>query len=233
VPAAHAQPADAEGWTDGLAWALFAPEGRAQGGVVVLHGAGSCKENHFDFARACRAAGLAALVFDARGHGASEGPMDGRAVADVAAMTACLRAEAGVETVGLRGSSMGGYLAIVAAAPSGAAAVVAICPASSAGLREGLRAGRFDFDADVRALEAALGAHDEMAAAAMLEAPLLVLHAQGDEVVPVEHSRAIAALARRCRLIAMPGGHHRSIQHDPGLVAESVAFLQAELRPSC
>ena len=39
---------------DGLAYALFLPEGEPDVGVVVLHGAGSSKESHFDFARGCR-----------------------------------------------------------------------------------------------------------------------------------------------------------------------------------
>ena len=111
---------------DGLAYELVLPEGEPRGGVVILHGAGSCKENHRDFARACAGAGLAALVFDQRGHGASEGALDGRALDDVATMAALL--PAGVP-VFLRGSSMGGFVALAAARRTGAAGVVAICPA--------------------------------------------------------------------------------------------------------
>ncbi|HSF02300.1 MAG TPA: hypothetical protein VLA62_04790, partial [Solirubrobacterales bacterium] len=39
--------------------------------MVIVHGAGSRKENHGDFGRACSASGWAALGFDQRGHGAS------------------------------------------------------------------------------------------------------------------------------------------------------------------
>ena len=43
---------------DGLAYSLWLPRARPpRGGVVILHGAGSCKENHHDFARAALAAG--------------------------------------------------------------------------------------------------------------------------------------------------------------------------------
>ena len=38
-------------------------------GMVIVHGAGSAKENHADFGRACAAAGWAALAYDQRGHG--------------------------------------------------------------------------------------------------------------------------------------------------------------------
>ena len=221
---------------DGLAYSLWLPRTPASGGVVVLHGAGSCKENHHDFARAAIGSGLAAIAFDQRGHGESAGPMDGRAVDDIAHIADLLRERIGSgpnPPIALRGSSMGGYLALVAAAPARAAAVVAICPASAEGLARGLTEARFEFQADAPAVHAFLAAHDERDAIADLEAPVLFLHAEGDEQVPVEHSRELAALARspRSRLIAVPGGHHRSVQHDPDLQAVSLRFIARELAP--
>jgi len=211
---------------EGLSFALFLPAAQASATVVVLHGAGSCKESHFDFARACRADGLAALCFDMRGHGASEGALDHRAVADVAAMAGLARSRAGVGAVALRGSSMGGYMALVAAAAAGARAVVAICPASAAGLARGLREQRFEFRADAERLGALLAEHDELRAAEELRASLLLLHAEGDEIVPVEHSRALHVAAAGSRLVAVLGGHHRSVQHDPELQALSIRFIR-------
>jgi uncharacterized protein len=213
------------GMEDGLSFALFLPASAPLATVVVLHGAGSCKESHFDFARACRAGGLAAVCFDMRGHGESEGSLDGRALSDVAAMAALARDRTGVDAVALRGSSMGGYLALVAAADASAAAVVAICPASAAGLARGLRDERFEFRADPEGLGSVLAAHDELRAAEALDVPLLLLHAEGDEVVPVEHSRALHIAAAGSRLVAVPGGHHRSVQHDGELQALSIRFV--------
>nr|MBA3617805.1 hypothetical protein [Rubrobacteraceae bacterium] len=57
------------GTRDGLAYALFLPEETPSAGILILHGAGGAKESHFGFARAARAQGLAALAYDARGHG--------------------------------------------------------------------------------------------------------------------------------------------------------------------
>src|SRR4051812_40080533 len=125
VRTVHTEPPAEQGVRDGLAYALFLPDGEPSGGVVVLHGAGSQKENHFDFARGCRAAGLAAVAFDQRGHGASGGALDGRAIDDVATIASLLPGG----PVALRGSSMGGWLSLAAAGAVGAAAGVAGCPA--------------------------------------------------------------------------------------------------------
>lgn len=222
----------------GLAYSLWLPDGDQppSAGVVILHGAGSCKENHHDFARAVRAAGFAALAFDQRGHGASSGPMGPEALDDVAAMASLLRERIGDARapVALRGSSMGGYLAILAAPRANAQAVVAICPASGEGLRRGLVSGAFQFEADVPGLERMLFEHDLHAAVETLTVPVLLLHAEGDEQVPVEHSRELAERfgVADSRLIAVPGGHHRSVQHDPELLGATLRWLSRVLRRS-
>jgi uncharacterized protein len=210
---------------DGLAYTLWLPEGEPLGGVVIIHGAGSAKESHHDYARAARAAGLAAVAFDQRGHGESGGALDHRALGDVATIASLLPAG----PVALRGSSMGGWMALCAAAGVGAAAVVAICPAPSDGLLRGLRARSFEFEADEDALEALLENHSLMAAVSALDAPILFLHAEGDEQVPVQHTRDLAEHARHpdSRVIVAPGGHHRSVQHDEELQGESLRFIAA------
>jgi pimeloyl-ACP methyl ester carboxylesterase len=220
---------------EGLAYALWLPD-RAplRGGVVILHGAGSCKESHYDFSRALLPLGFASVSFDQRGHGESDGPMDGRALEDVITMAALLRDRID-KPIALRGSSMGGYLALVAAGDAGASAVVAICPASPDGLRRALRRGEHRFDADAQKLDQLLERHGDAAAiTGALELPVLLLHAEGDEVVPVEHSRELAGHLKHpdSRLVAVPGGHHRSIQHDEELQAVSTRFIERALEPS-
>src|ERR687896_342263 len=158
------------GMHHGLAYALFTPKGEPKAGIVILHGAGSAKESHFDFARNARAHGMAALAFDARGHGRSEGEFGPTAFGDVLAMCDLMRAHA--PAVALRGSSLGGFCAIHAAALDGNLdAVVAICPAPEDLLLRGLRSGRPK------------------------------------------------------RLLLLPGGHHRSLQHDLEIQAESLRFI--------
>ena len=212
------------GRRDGLAYAVFRPEAEPAGGVLILHGAGSAKESHYDYARACLRFGFSALSFDVRGHGESEGDLGVRVLDDLSAMAELLP-----RPLALRGSSMGGYLAIVGAEHVGAGAVVAICPAPAEGLARGARSGRFDVRVDLPALEAFLAEHDDLLAVRDLYLPLLLLHAEGDEQVPIEHSRELARAAPRARLLAVPGGHHRSIQHDGELQGESLRWLTKNL----
>lgn len=218
---------------DGLAYSLWMPERPATRGIVILHGAGSCKENHHDYARAAIAAGFAAIAFDQRGHGASEGVLDGRVLDDIAAIAQRLRTRLNnpEAPIALRGSSMGGYLAIVAATPVNAGAVVAICPASAGGLRRAVVDGTLFFPGDADALAQFASANDAATAVESLKAPLLLLHAEGDEVVPVEHSRELAARMANAqsKLVALPGGHHRSIQHDPEMQSYSLGWLDRVL----
>jgi pimeloyl-ACP methyl ester carboxylesterase len=126
---------------------------------------------------------------------------------------------------------MGGFMALMAGARMDVAAVVAICPATGELLARGLRDRRFPFRADEEGLRPLLEGADEAAAAAQLGDRLLLMHAEGDEQVPIAISRELHAAAPGSRLVAVPGGHHRSIQHDGELIALVVRFLTRALRP--
>src|SRR5262245_1293026 len=229
----HTPPAPPElGTSDGVAYALFVPEVEPTAGVVICHGASSAKESHFDFGRACRASGLAALAFDARGHGRSEGKFGTGAIDDVLAMCELMRSHA--PHVAVRGSSMGGLCAIHAgAADHSLCAVVAICAAPEQGLLRSLRSGDLDFECDRPATEEWLESHDLYDAVARLgpETGLLLLHARGDEQVPYTVSEELYEAAHEPkRLLLLPGGHHRPLQHDPEIQAESARFIERAAR---
>jgi pimeloyl-ACP methyl ester carboxylesterase len=208
-----------------LAHLLDLPAGEPWGGLVILHGAGSTKENHAEMAAAATAAGLAVVRFDMRGHGETGGQLDGRALDDVADAAALLPPG---RPFALRGSSMGGYLALVAAERAGAAAVVAICPAPAPLLARGLRTGRLEVAADAAAVETLLAAHSLEAAVDALELPVLIQHAELDEEVPVAGSRALASRLHHpaSRLQVMLGGDHRSVQHDPSAQRRALSWLR-------
>jgi uncharacterized protein len=206
-------------------------------GMVIVHGAGSRKENHGDFGRACAASGWAALSFDQRGHGESEDSMSPAALADVTVMAAFLGGQEGVDEarVCVRGSSLGGFLAILAAASSVAiAGTIAICPASSDDLIRGLEAGSLEMRVEVgteATMAAWLAEHDLREAVELMgRKPLILIHARGDEQIPAEWSEELYERAAEPRkLIVLPGGHHRSAQHDAELQGVALRWLERSL----
>jgi uncharacterized protein len=203
-------------------------------GIVVLHGAGSRKENHADFARAASGYGWAALTFDQRGHGESEDEMSPAAFNDIGKMARLLTGADDVDAtrICLRGSSMGGFLAIHAAATTDSiAGAVAICPAAEDGLRRALKRGELEMRADSDSLDAWLAEHDVRDAVELMGAkPLLLIHARGDETIPYTWSEELYEHAAEPRkLIVLPGGHHRSAQHDAELHGVTLRWLEREL----
>jgi uncharacterized protein len=221
---------------EGRPYWLWLPA-RAEGpwpAMVIIHGAGSGKENHADFARACNERGWAAVTFDQRGHGDSGDEMVPAALGDVVLMARFLSSVDGVDSrrICVRGSSMGAFMAIHAAATSDEiVGVIAICPASEEQLRRGLRSGDLEMRADVDALDAWLGEHDLRDAVGLIGSkPLLLIHARGDERIPYTVSEQLYARAAEPRkLIVLPGGHHRSAQHDPELQGMALRWLEREL----
>jgi pimeloyl-ACP methyl ester carboxylesterase len=212
--------------------------------VIVCHGFGSCKENHATFAEQAAAQGFVTLTFDFRGHGASEGCLDSRTVNDIGAALAYLRADAAVDParIAVRGSSMGGYFALHAAArwPE-LAAVVAICPATETFLSELLRdlqdpttplgQARRENPGVPRVMICDLGcwldrAEVAAAAAQISPRPLLIIHCTGDEVIPASVSSALYAAAGEPKTLwLLDGGDHRFAQHDPATTARLLAWL--------
>ena len=230
--------ADEIGVHGGRPFMLWLPESPPPWpGMVIVHGAGSRKENHGDFARACAASGWAALSFDQRGHGDSRDAMSPAALGDVIAMARFLASLEEVDQgrVCVRGSSMGGFLAILAAASSEAiAGVIAICPASSDDLARGLAGGTLEMHVDPGgegALAAWLAEHDLRDAVELMAAkPLILIHARGDDQIPAEWSEELYERAAEPRkLIVLPGGHHRSAQHDPELHGVALRWLERAL----
>jgi len=183
-------------------------------GVVIVHGLHSRKENHADFAAVCQAAGMAALALDLRGHGASDGVLGPGAVEDVVAAAEALHARGHVR-IGLRGSSLGGLLALAAAARSPhVGCVVAICPARPETLAARLEE---DWPLRVRLLESP-AAGDGIARG--------YWHATGDERVPWSSTWALAQATPQPRhLRVILGGTHSSLQHSTLIQAETRRFL--------
>lgn len=231
-------PPSEKGEIDGrpyLAWApTSAPPWPA---MLILHGAGSAKENHADFARVCAAGGWLALAYDQRGHGEAQDEVSPGVIADAGAIAGALAARADVDArrVCVRGSSMGGFVAIHAAALSPQiAGAIAICPAGEEHLRRGLRDETLEFRIGDRSradLLAWLGEHEiGDAVERMGSKPLVLLHADADERIPSDFSRELHGRAADPRkLVIVPGGHHRSVQHDAELQSAALRWLERAL----
>jgi hypothetical protein len=161
--------------------------------------------------------------------------MSGSVVDDLIAMANLLGSREDVDAtrVAVRGSSLGGYLAICATASSAQiAGAIAICPASQDHLARGLRDGRFEMRVDdALALEAWLLAHDiGESVERIAPRPLILLHAEGDTQVPSDHSEELYERAGEPRkLVIAPGGAHTTVQHDPELQATALLWLERAL----
>ena len=236
------------GKLEGIAWELFLPfAGEPAPAVLILHGAGSRKENHRDFAATATSNGFVALTFDNRGHGETEGELGAGSLIDMQRLVSMLarRPEVDERRIAVRGSSMGGLLAIHAgAAIDGVAAVAAVCPAAERMLLEDLRplargepprAGSAleAMRIDVGSMVAWLQEHDVREAAEQMGAkPLMLVHARGDEVVPYTISEELyERAAEPKRLLLLDAGHHRSAQHDPEIQGETLRWLAKAMRP--
>ena len=168
------------------------------------------------------AAGLAALTYDARGHGESGGELDPDGWHDAVAAGGALLAASDAPWLAARGASMGGCFLLLAARarPRLFRSLALLCPADGPSLLAGLddlerleRAGDPDREYhgrfDAVAWRPYLRRLDLVAVARGLPRALLA-HARDDEAVPFAHSERLAAvLAAPTRFIALDeGGHH-------------------------
>jgi pimeloyl-ACP methyl ester carboxylesterase len=236
----------------GLAGRLFLPAGPPEGALLVCHGAGSRKENHEIMGEQAADAGLAALTFDFRGHGESDGVMGPDGWRDCLAAGGRLLAESGAPWLAARGVSMGGCMLLLAARarPGYFRSLVLLCPADGASLLAGLEElerapaegaarsaagspgstgdrgaeyGHFD----AAALRPFLERLDLVAAATGLPRVLLA-HARDDASVPFAHSERLdAVLAPPSEFIVLAEGGHHGPGRSPLVARATVDWVMA------
>lgn len=235
-------------------WYVAAAGGSRAAAVVFVHGihVNRASDHALEIAARLQAAGYGVLLFDLRGHGES----GGRTVSggyferqDLLGAVDLLRAR-GVPDgrIGVIGNSMGGAVAILAAALEPAiGAVVADSPyaraedlvpqetARATGVPAwsvvpfvpGMRvAARLVFGIDLAALA-------PEAAAARLDLPLLLIHGTADTRVPAAHSERIRRASRNPRTVLwlVPGaGHVEAYEVAPEeYVARVLAYFERQL----
>ncbi|HWU85489.1 MAG TPA: alpha/beta hydrolase [Rhodocyclaceae bacterium] len=191
-------------------WFLPAPAD-AQGTVVHLHGNAQNMSAHWPYAGWLPAQGFNVLTCDYRGYGQSQGSPDPRGIfEDAIAAFDYLRTRPATGALYVFGQSLGGMLAIAAAAASSAGirAVAAEAPAYS-----------YSAWADDQMPELQLALDDDYCAgphvAHLAPIPLLLLHSPEDRVVPYAHSQRLHAEAGAPKqLVSIRGGAHNDAMTD-------------------
>lgn len=236
---------------------LHAPEGAGpHPAVALLHGFGG---NHMEpraiFTRTARrlaSSGIAALRFDFRGSGDSEGEFrDASIESEVSDARAGLRflaeqSEVDADRLGLVGLSLGGMIAACTAGDSPEVrALVLWSPVAHLGelfateateerARELLGEGYVDFgglEVGMDLVEQAVGT-DPVAALGGFAGRVLVIHGTGDELVPAEHGqRYKAALGDRADLELVEGADHvySALPWERHVMERTTAWLREHL----
>lgn len=229
-----------------LAAQLYLPDSKDKWspGIVVCHGFGSRKESYASFGELASAGGYATLIFDLRGHGESGGQVDANIFNDVAAALLYLqnRPEVNPMSIAIRGSSLGGWLAIHTAShlPE-LSPIVAYCPANEAFLQilmeevSMVQRGHPSPMVPENPPRVNVNSITQLiyrlnvakAARRIAPRPLLLVHCEGDEVVPSHISQHIYdEVGEPKSMWLLPGGDHRSAQHDPEIDARLLDWLQ-------
>jgi len=184
--------------------------------VVLCHGllSSMASPKFLGLAKALQDQGVAAARFDFRGCGASLGSLKESTVSgrleDLRAVLQFLRLGCGHRgPLGLMGSSMGGFVALLCAATGAEVSAISVWatpfePAELAGPAINSQTGKLGpaFLEDLRN-------HDLSSLGKRIH-HLLVIHGENDELVPVSHARRIHELA--CapkKLHLIPGADHR------------------------
>ncbi|MCL5734191.1 MAG: alpha/beta fold hydrolase [Actinobacteria bacterium] len=209
-------------------------------GLIVGHGAGSRRTRHLEFCQEACSRGFAVLGLDFRGHGESDGLVDGPLELDLYAAATYLRAHPAVdpEAICYRGSSMGGFYGLKAAPHACFAAMALICPATEPVLLHALdeweeapeAEGSHETRWDVPKLRHYLEKQDCLVLAQTVKCSVLLIHARDDEVVPFTHTLLLTqSLPVDTTLLALAGGTHTTAQHDPCIHRQTIDWLIRQL----
>jgi alpha-beta hydrolase superfamily lysophospholipase len=241
------------------AWFIPARDGAPGPGVLLVHGWESSRDRTLPMAQFLHAAGFHVLTFDIRGHGANpaeELPVSaGEFGSDAAAAFEALLARSEVTAGAIAGHSMGGIGAILAAAddPRVRALASTSSPAEPYRLtRQTFRLARLPIP-DVIAYPLAFlttrvylrpRGHDVASisasrAIARYRGPLLLLHGDTDDVVPISHLHRLARIAFRSRAgranaapietLVIPTGRHSWLYEFPAYRRTVARFLATAL----
>jgi uncharacterized protein len=231
--------------------AWYLPARGATRVVIVAHGVGGCRSREFtlrshDLMAYLVRHGFSVLVLDLRGHGQSDlAPMtfgihERRDL--LGAVDWLLARGYAPGAIGVLGASMGGVAGIGAAGEEpaiGALIIDSACADFLAMMRKHFRAqaklptfflpgALFVAHLLTGARLAKLRPADNLRA--ISQRPVLIIHAQGDQLVPIEHAQELARAGKAELWITQGISHLGSFRADPPAYSERVArFFEAAL----
>ena len=195
--------------------------------VVVFHGNGGHAGHRVDKFRDLRDAGFGLFFVEYRGYGGNPGqPNEARLTADARSVMAYLEAE-GVDfaRLVLYGESLGTGLAVKMAAEYRVAGLILEAPYTTI-----IEVG--EYHAGILPVDWLIP--DKWNLAARLpevSAPLLVLHGEADQVIPIEFGRRVFALAPEPKAALFhPTADHNDLFAYPQVVARVIAFVREQVR---
>ncbi|MFJ4189978.1 alpha/beta hydrolase [Kitasatospora sp. NPDC089509] len=209
--------------------------------VLLLHGWRSRASRFAPFVPRLQALGLSVLAFDAPGHGDSGGRatsvLEYRELAlrlqerygpfeAVVAHSLGVCAAFGALGDGLRAGRLAAVSGVseVGFFPSAFCAGLGLDGTVERALRQRIEQDLFGGDAGV------WERYDAAARAAVIGLPVLVLHDEGDEVVPIGQAHRLErAYGDRLDLVVTRGLGHRRIVREPAVVDQVIGFISAGL----
>jgi fermentation-respiration switch protein FrsA (DUF1100 family) len=190
------------------AWWIPTRAPSARGHVLFFHGNAGNVSHRLEHALALTGAGLDVLLVDYRGYGQSTGrPSEEGLYRDARASLAAVRSGGQVDParVVYMGESLGGAVALHLAIETPPLALVLQSAFTS--LRD---IAREHYPAALSGL--AGDAYPSVQRIAALRAPVLIVHGDRDDIVPVAHARALfAAAPEPKRLHVVPGAGHNDL----------------------
>jgi pimeloyl-ACP methyl ester carboxylesterase len=244
----HQSPADL-GLTEEQVWLMnsrniqlhgwFVSSGGRAPAVVVLHGWGGNAAHMLDLAPAINEAGLHSLFLDATNHGLSE-PDDHvsmlKFAEDLETAVEYLKEREDVTDIAVIAHSVGAAAAIYYASyHDDVAAVVAVASFAHPGelMDENLPLPQPIRWAVLRAVETMIGkGFDVIAPRARVghvSAPLLLVHGEQDDIVPVEDSYELEKLGTDVELLVVPDGVHSDLRLFEPYFPEVIGFIKAHV----
>ena len=234
---------------------VFEPA-EVRGTVVLLHGLRDQKSSYVPTARLFAERGYRAVAVDLRGHGHSGGDYLTYGLLDaddVAAVLDALEEEADLGRVALVGASYGGAVALRLAAQD--PRVDAVATLETFATLRGILPGYArlivpflppppDWFIDWTLADAEAVAHvdydlaDSSAAVRAIRVPILFMHGEEDEHIPIENGEALLSAcwpasreSGRCRLDRRPGLNHLTLLSDGPAWDAVLDFLDDQLAP--